>query len=341
MQQDYIPDSFKKGKQFEEFVERNIFPKEWFELVTRTNSYEQNSERYAEDTLKPDFKFRCKTTGQEFWVEAKYRSDFFQDQIEALSHRQRERFYVLEKDEGLPVFVIIGYWGYAYNPNALSLIPLKDYEFISIYRSFLRRYEVPNQPVTFEKLGFQEQPAPEQKDHTKHDEEVVDIKEIPAASEAGKYFNPKTIGIAAALLLLIFSIYSFAFSEEPAVNTPEEQLKEIVADYYQSMNSNQIEKLPKFLSPQVDHWYGAKNLSHSQIMKIARDRHGKYPYSTVKIDWESFTVIPQSTGDYLVTYNMTYGFKKKITDDYQMHYLKMLTRWDADLKLKGITETPK
>ena len=137
------------------------------------------------------------------------------------------------------------------------------------------------------------------------------------------------------------TIYSFAFSSEAVAKTPEEQLKEIVADYYQSMNSNQIEKLPNFLSPRVDHWYSSKNPTHSQILKIARDRHGKYPYSTVKIDWESFTVIPQSNGDYLVTYNMTYGFKKKITDDYQMHKLKMLTRWDENFKLKGITETPK
>lgn len=66
MQQDYIPESHKKGKEFEEFVEKNIFTDKNYKLITRTNSYEQNVQRYAEDTLKPDFKFRCKETGQEF-----------------------------------------------------------------------------------------------------------------------------------------------------------------------------------------------------------------------------------------------------------------------------------
>ena len=64
MQQNYTPNSFKKGQQFEQFVEQTVFTEDRYELITRTNSYEQNSIRYAEDTLKPDIIFRCKETGQ-------------------------------------------------------------------------------------------------------------------------------------------------------------------------------------------------------------------------------------------------------------------------------------
>ena len=68
--------SFKKGEDFEKFVEENIFPKKEYALIHRTNNFEQNKDRYAEDTLFPDFKFRCNKTNQEFYVEAKYRSKF-------------------------------------------------------------------------------------------------------------------------------------------------------------------------------------------------------------------------------------------------------------------------
>ena len=70
------PDSFKKGDLFEKFVENELFQATDYTLVHRTNTYDQNETRYAEETLRPDFKFRCKKTKQEFYVEAKYRSRF-------------------------------------------------------------------------------------------------------------------------------------------------------------------------------------------------------------------------------------------------------------------------
>ena len=285
MQQNYTPESFKKGQQFEQFVEQNIFTEDRYELITRTNSYEQNANRYAEDTLKPDFKFRCKETGQEFWVEAKYRSDFYMDQIEALSYTQRDRFYVLEREEGLPVFVIIGYWGSAFKPYALSLIPLKDYEYLGLYRSFLRKHDLPIGPVSNQRLGFNnhEEQEPGTRFEKEQHENIREEKKVPAVSNRQKLFSPKFMGMAAAgILALLMLIYGFGFSKETPPESPEENLREIVGNYYQTMNSNQVEKLSEFLSPRVDQWYGSKNLTHSQILEIARDRHGKYPYPLQK-----------------------------------------------------------
>ncbi|NJW55697.1 hypothetical protein, partial [Salinimicrobium oceani] len=101
------------------------------------------------------------------------------------------------------------------------------------------------------------------------------------------------LGLAAVgLLAIIMTIYSFAFPVETPVKTPEEQLKEIVADYYQSMNSNQIEKLHDYLSPEVTSWYGEQNPSREWIYRNAKAHRGKYPYSSSNIDWDSFKVIP-------------------------------------------------
>ena len=115
-------------------------------------------------------------------------------------------------------------------------------------------------------------------------------------------------------------------------------LKEIVADYYQSMNSNQVEKLPEFLSPQVTSWYGEQNPSREWIYRNAKAHRGKYPYSASDIDWDSFKVVQEGNGDYHVSYEMIYKSKSKITDDYKVFDLKLITKWDENYKLKSISE---
>lgn len=345
MQQDYTPESFKKGQQFEEFVEKNIFTEDRYELITRTNSYEQNNPRFAEDTLKPDFKFRCKETGKEFWVEAKYRSQLPNDQLEALSYTQRDRFYMLEREEKLPVFVIIGYWGFAYKPKALSLIPLKDYKYIPIYRSILRKFQIPITPISAEtlKLGkVQSGKATENGGKQKSKKEFQEVKQEIRKSNSFKKYNSKILALAAVgLVAIIMTVYSFTFSDEPKEVTAEEHLKEIITDYYQSMNSNQIEKLPEFLSPQVTSWYDEQNPSREEIYRNAKAHRGKFPFSSSDIDWDSLKVIPEKNGDYHVSYEMIYRSKEKITDDYTVFDLKLITKWDKDFKLKSITEVRK
>ncbi|SFN49792.1 hypothetical protein SAMN05660413_01349 [Salegentibacter flavus] len=196
--------------------------------------------------------------------------------------------------------------------------------------------------ISNETLSFKEEQRKGKNDSNSEErteEKVLEEEDQPPTIKKSYSANPKIVGLAAVgLLAIILTIYSFASTETTPEKSPEEHLKEIVTDYYQSVNSNQIEAIPDFLSPRVDQWYGAKNLSHSEILKIARDRHGKYPFSSSDINWDSFTVIPQSTGGFLVTYEMTHKFKKKIIDDYQIYDLKLYTRWDEDFKLKSIRE---
>src|SRR5690606_7652752 len=131
------PNSFKKGDLFEKFVENELFQATDYTLVHRTNTYDQNEIRYAQDTLRPDFKFRCKQTSQEFYVEAKYRSRFnAENKLEVISYTQIERFKGIQREESIPIFIAIGYGGSPENPTNVSLIPLAQLSYLELYSTF-------------------------------------------------------------------------------------------------------------------------------------------------------------------------------------------------------------
>lgn len=352
MNENYNEDSWTKGQKFENFIEKKIFPKSHYDIEKKTHNYSQNSERFVTSSLEPDFQFRSKLTGKSFRVEAKFRTNPYKNCYDILSEKQFQSFPELNSVD-CPIYIAFGYGGDAANPDYLSLIPFNAISSRTLSPEEVFSYKIEKElypPHQFEEKET-EKGRPEghsEEDHLgkkseanfRKEAQEESVEQLSSEPKQGlKKYSSKVLGLAAvALMAIILSIYSFAFPAETPVKSPEEQLKEIVADYYQTVNSNEVEKLPEFLSPRVDQWYGAKNLSHSEILKIARDRHGKYPYSTSEIDWTSFTVMPQSTGEYLVTYNMTYGFKKKITDDYQIYDLKLYTKWDKSFKLKSIRE---
>ena len=147
--------TFKKGELFEKFVEDELFKPSEYTLIHRTNSQAQNETRYAEDTLKPDFKFRCNKTQQEFYVEAKFRSGFnANDKIDVISYSQIERFKVLQKEENRPIYIAIGYGGYPNNPNYVSLIQLDELSYLELYDSFLRRFHIAKTVVNRRRLNL-------------------------------------------------------------------------------------------------------------------------------------------------------------------------------------------
>ena len=66
-------DPYKRGKQFEDWALR-LFPAESFNIIHKTVGGADLDGRYTEDCVYPDYKFRDRATGKEFWVECKYRS---------------------------------------------------------------------------------------------------------------------------------------------------------------------------------------------------------------------------------------------------------------------------
>jgi hypothetical protein len=159
--------SFKKGEDFEKYVEQSLFLKKDFDLVHRTNNFDQNKNRFAENTLHPDVKFRCRETNNEFYIEAKFRSKFNQnDKLEIMSLAQKERFIIIQKKEKIPVFIVIGYQGWSNNPDNISLIPLNELIYLELYPIFLQKFNIKKENISSESLNLKEEK--EKIDETTH-----------------------------------------------------------------------------------------------------------------------------------------------------------------------------
>jgi hypothetical protein len=145
------PEGFKKGDEFEDYIRKHLFTKDRFTLLHRTHDYATNKNDYIENTKEPDFKFRAIKTGKEFWVEAKYRSTYYEDKVDCCKPFQLKRYK--EIDRQLPVYITLGVEGEADSPAQIFLIPVKDIKYLRLFRSFLRNYEIPNdKPIDDERL---------------------------------------------------------------------------------------------------------------------------------------------------------------------------------------------
>ena len=329
MQQNYKKESFIKGEQFEKYVEEVIFPDAHYELIYKTSDSKQNTTRYPRKSMEPDFQFKCRVSGKEFYVEAKWRAKPYKDNYDVLSDKQLKSFPGIHSDV-TPIFIVFGYGGQAFDPDYVSLIPFKNIDSSKLSPSIIHTYNI-------EKSYY-----PNSNFATNEDSSEIKLELHNPSNKENKIVaksNYKVLGLAAVgLVAILLSIYSFAFSDQTEVISPKEKLENLVAEYYQSMNSNQIEKLPKFLSPKIESWYGDKNPTQEEVIRNAKEHRGKYPFSSSNIDWDTFKVIHQEDDSYHVSYEMIYRSKKNISDDYTVYDLKLITKWDEDYKLRSITE---
>lgn len=137
----FVPISHFKGDLFETFVLDVLYPQSSFDLIYRTSDYRQNSHRFAESSLLPDFKFRDILSGREFWIEAKYRSDFDHNgNLYICRPDQLHRYRTLT--DGLPVFIVVGFSGTPSNPDYVFQFPLDNFNYSVVFQSILPRYEV-------------------------------------------------------------------------------------------------------------------------------------------------------------------------------------------------------
>ena len=117
-----------------------MFFKDNYKLVHKTQDYTANKNRFIEESKEPDYTFKSIKTGKTFCVEAKYRSGFHNDAVEWCTFPQLKRYQEIGKKT--PVYLALGIGGYAYKPDYVFFIPLKDIKYTRLFRSFLRRYEV-------------------------------------------------------------------------------------------------------------------------------------------------------------------------------------------------------
>jgi hypothetical protein len=135
------PESFSKGEEFQDFVRSQLFTKDDYDMLDRTPNYTKND--YIESSKKPDFKFRSRKTGKEFFVEAKYRSVLYKGAFEFKPYQLR-RYRIINKEA--PVYIVIGV-GKPDSPEQVFLIPVKNIRDVSLVRSVLNEYQIPLNPV--------------------------------------------------------------------------------------------------------------------------------------------------------------------------------------------------
>lgn len=135
----FKPGTFKTGEQFENYVYRRIFPNRNYELLQRTYNYNVKGKNYVPSS-NPDFKFRDRRTSKIFYVEAKYRKNFYDGKISWCSEKQLKNYW--RCNYAYPVFVLIGIGGEPNRPNFLSLIPLRHANFTELFVQHVGKFEI-------------------------------------------------------------------------------------------------------------------------------------------------------------------------------------------------------
>jgi hypothetical protein len=120
-----------KGSRFEKFVSEKIFIDKLYDLIEMTRDFNSNSGRYEERSMNPDFCFRDKRTGEEFWIEAKYRKGLFRNErgqvvCEICKPGQLSRYKEVEKSTGKKVYICLGMGEDPLSPETVHLIPISN-----------------------------------------------------------------------------------------------------------------------------------------------------------------------------------------------------------------------
>ena len=133
------PSSFVKGDEFETHVREYMFPKKNYDLVQKTHDYKTNKSDFVESSLNPDYKFRDKKTGKEFWVECKFREGVIEKgKIFWCTKNQLKRYKTIHKN--LPVFIVLGIGDSASLPDEVILFSVSEVNWTGLYESFLDKH---------------------------------------------------------------------------------------------------------------------------------------------------------------------------------------------------------
>lgn len=133
-------------------MENTIFTQSAYVLVEKTHSFYQNRWRFVESSKNPDFKFRDRKSGREFYVEAKFRSNINpDDKVTLFKPTQFDRFKSMD-NKACPIFIVVGLLGSPDNPESVSLIPLHELKYPHPFQSILFRHRISKEPFSAERI---------------------------------------------------------------------------------------------------------------------------------------------------------------------------------------------
>ena len=146
------------GAEFENYVEKIIFPIPFYSVKDRTSHPSQS--KTLSDEGKPDRIFRANFLDEKpsFGIECKYHKSLC-PKVYTLNKREVDDFRNFKNNEKIPIFVILGIGGEPSRPENIYLIPFNDKNFDEAYskdntlyinKVYLKRFEVRcNYPLAF------------------------------------------------------------------------------------------------------------------------------------------------------------------------------------------------
>ena len=130
----------KSGDDFEKFVVKKFNEKYFSIKEWRGDKYVAG--RYAEDASNPDLvlDLKLKDTVCRFAVECKWQSKYYYDGFK-LSEKNFEKYKQYEKENNIPVFIVVGIGGTGANPENLYIIKLSSIKYNFLKKDFLSKFE--------------------------------------------------------------------------------------------------------------------------------------------------------------------------------------------------------
>ncbi len=135
------PENSVKGDEFEEFICTCLFPRNEYVLLQK-HDQESKQDDYFASYGEPDFKFKSLINNKVFYVEAKFRSGFYDGAVEWCNVYQLRKYKDL--DMRTPVYIMIGMGENPAHPDQVFFFPVRKITYTKLFRSFLRTFEVPN-----------------------------------------------------------------------------------------------------------------------------------------------------------------------------------------------------
>ena len=132
----------EKGKKFEDFVVRRFQSEKFYKLKEwRGDKYLDGI--YPESSTYPDLEleFSLKDIKRRFAIECKYRSKSYDGIVEFAEKRQLTTYKNFEKENKIPVYILLGFGGQPHNPSELFLIPIVDIYVPYMEYSQLKEYQ--------------------------------------------------------------------------------------------------------------------------------------------------------------------------------------------------------
>ena len=124
-----VPDSWEKGRQFEEYI-INLFHKNRFRVNNWRTSHKSNDRSFLENCLAPDIEmlFFSPFRGRihRFAVECKWRREFIDGRITWANDEQIWSYIDFEQRQNISVYVAIGVGGHPSDPYQLFVTPLRN-----------------------------------------------------------------------------------------------------------------------------------------------------------------------------------------------------------------------